>query len=163
MIIEELNEADLNSLGPLVDELVSANMALGFRPDYQQQFHNYLKETIPNPEVVVFVAKSDETSLGLMVGQIQDNGPFVLPERIGYVRIAVVLSTHRREGIGMRLWQKMRCWFETKGIDEVQLFTTVDNEEARRFWKSCGFRVVLKRWRQQIEKSSKESRYYEEK
>lgn len=157
MIIEELSETDLYSLDPLLDELVSANKTLNFRPDYQQQFHEYLKETISNPEVVIFVAKSDGANVGMIVGLIQDNGPFILPERIGYVRIAVVLSKHRREGIGMKLWQKMRCWFAAKGIDEVQLFTTVDNQVARCFWESCGFSVLLEHRRMRIEKSSKQA------
>jgi len=163
MMIEELSETDLYSLDPLLDELVSANKSLGFRPDYQQQFHKYLKETIPNPEVVVFVAKSDEANVGMIVGLIQDNGPFILPERIGYVRVAVVSSERRREGIGMRLWQEMRCWFSARGIDEVQLCTMIDNEEARSFWESCGFRVTMEHWRNRLEMSSKESEVSEEK
>jgi ribosomal protein S18 acetylase RimI-like enzyme len=79
---------------------------------------------------IIFVAEQAEKIVGLISGRIIDNGPIILPEKIGYVGGIVVLSKYRRKGIAKELWQRLNEWFLSNGIKESQLYIVPDNVEA---------------------------------
>lgn len=157
MIIKQANISDIDLIVPLADEFVSANTSLTFRPDYRDAFREHVRQVISDSEAVAFVAKNEQEVVGVIIGQIKENGPTVLPERIGYIGITAVSSKMRRKGIGRKLWKKMNDWFLSKGIEEVQLYTDINNNGARDFWKYCGFDVILERRRKQIGSLRKDS------
>lgn len=148
--IRVLERRDVDSLAPLVDQFVSANKTLTYRPDYRSAFKDYAQKVLCQTNVVFFVAEEAGEIVGLIAGTVIDNGPIVLPEKIGYVGITVVSTAHRRKGIAGGLWEKLNDWFLSKRIEEVQLYVVPDNNEARGFWQDCGFTVALERWRKHI-------------
>jgi len=148
--IRGLEQSDMDSLAPLVDEFVSANRTLTYRPDYRNAFRDSARKVLTDTNAVIFVADQAGEIVGLITGRISDNGSIILPEKIGYISIIVVLSRYRRKGIAKRLWERLNEWFLSKGIEEVQLYALPDNEEAKGFWQDRGFDVVLQRWRKRI-------------
>jgi ribosomal protein S18 acetylase RimI-like enzyme len=145
-----LKPADVDSLAPLVDQFVSANRTLTYRPDYRNAFRDSARNTLNDTNVVIFVAEEEGEIVGLITGRISDNGGIILPEKIGYISITVVLSKYRRKGIARRLWERLNEWFLSNGIDEVQLYVAPDNDEARGFWQDCGFSLALERWKKHL-------------
>ena len=135
---------------PLVEQFVSANKTLTYRPDYRNAFCDSARKILNDANAVIFVAEEAGEIVGLLAGRISDNGPIILPEKIGYISIIVVLSRYRRKGIAKRLWEKLNEWFLSKGIEEVQLYVVPDNDEARGFWQDCGFSLALERWKKHI-------------
>ena len=146
-----MKPADVNSLSPLVDQFVSANRTLTYRPDYRSAFRDSAKKALNDANAVIFVAEEESEIAGLITGRISDNGGIILPEKIGYISIIVVLSKYRRKGIARRLWERLNEWFSSNGIDEVQLYVVPDNDEARSFWQDCGFGLALERWKKHIQ------------
>jgi ribosomal protein S18 acetylase RimI-like enzyme len=150
MEIRPLEQQDVDSLAPLVDQFVSANKTLTYRPDYRNAFRDSVRKILNDADAVIFVAEQAGEIIGLVAGRISDNGPIILPEKIGYVGTTVVLSRYRRKGIARGLWGKLNEWFLSKGIEEVQLYVVPDNEEAKGFWRSRGFNVALERWKKHL-------------
>jgi len=150
MEIRPLEQRDLDSLAPLIDQFVSANKALTFRPDYRNAFRDSASKVLNDKDAVIFVAENEEKIVGLISGRIIDNGPIILPEKIGYVGGVVVLSKYRRKGIAKGLWEKLTEWFSSNGIKESQLYIVPDNNEAKGFWQDCGFNLTLERWKKRL-------------
>jgi ribosomal protein S18 acetylase RimI-like enzyme len=150
MDIRALKQQDVDLLAPLVDQFVSANKTLTYRPDYRNAFRDSARNILNDTNVVIFIAEEAGEIVGLITGRISDNGPIILPEKIGYISIIVVLSSYRRKGIAKRLWERLNEWFLSNGINEVQLYVVPDNDEARGFWQDCGFNIMLERWRKHL-------------
>jgi ribosomal protein S18 acetylase RimI-like enzyme len=148
--IRILKPTDVDSLRPLIDQFVAANKALTFRPDYRNAFCDSARKVLNDTDAVIFIAEEKGEIIGLISGRIQDNGPIILPEKIGYVGGVVVLSNHRRKGIAKAFWEKLKEWFVSRGIEEAQLYIVPDNDEARGFWQNCGFGLTLERWKKHI-------------
>ena len=150
MEIRTLKLTDIDLLLPLIDQLVSANKTLPFRPDYRIAFRDSAKKVLNETDAVIFIAEAEGEIIGLIAGRISDNGTIIFPDKIGYIGTLVVLSGHRRKGIAKALWKKLKEWFLSKGIDEAQLYVLPDNEEAKSFWKNCGFNIILERWKNHL-------------
>jgi ribosomal protein S18 acetylase RimI-like enzyme len=106
--IRILKPTDVDSLRPLIDQFVAANKALTFRPDYRNAFCDSARKVLNDTDAVIFIAEEKGEIIGLISGRIQDNGPIILPEKIGYVGGVVVLSNHRRKGIAKAFWEKLK-------------------------------------------------------
>jgi ribosomal protein S18 acetylase RimI-like enzyme len=150
MNIRILEKQDVDLLAPLVDQFVSANKTLPYRPDYRNAFRDSARKVLNDANAVIFVAEEEGEIVGLITGRISDNGGIILPEKIGYISITVVLSKYRRKGIARRLWERLNEWFLSKEIEEVQLYVVPNNDEARGFWQDCGFSLALERWKKHI-------------
>jgi ribosomal protein S18 acetylase RimI-like enzyme len=151
--IRILKPTDIDSLWPLVDQFVSANKTLKYKPDYRNAFRDSAIKVLNDINAVIFVAEEKDEIVGLITGKISDNGAIILPEKIGYVSIIVVLPKYRRKGIARQLWNRLNEWFLSKGIEEVQLYIVPENEEAKGFWKDCGFNILLERWKKHIKEN----------
>ena len=152
MKIEPLAIANVDLLGPLVDEFISSQMLLSFRPDYQDAFRIWIQRLSKDPDAAIFVARDESDIIGIAVGTIIENGPLVSPDRIGYIPILVVSSKCRRKGAGGKLWEMLKTWFSSKEVSEIQLYTAIDSDESQNFWESFGFAVILERRRKWIGK-----------
>ena len=150
MKIRILEKQDVDLLAPLVDQFVSANKTLPYRPDYRIAFCDSARKVLNDTNAVIFVADQAGEIVGLIAGRIIDNGPIISPEKIGYVGTTVVLSKYRRRGIAKRLWETLNEWFLSRGIDEVHLYVVPSNDEAKGFWGNCGFNIVLERWKKRL-------------
>lgn len=141
---------DIDALFPLVDEFISDHRALCFRKHFRHTFREWIRMLLKDENALVSAAKIDGELIGVTVGILQDNGPLLSPERIGYVSIMVVASKFRRIGVGNSLWNCMKEWFLSKGVRDVELYTQSGNDPAAAFWASKGFGVFLERRRLHI-------------
>jgi len=81
MEIRPLEKRDLDLLSPLIDQFVSANKTLTFRPDYRSVFRDSARKVLNDKDAVIFVAEQTDEIVGLIAGRIIDNGPIILPEK----------------------------------------------------------------------------------
>ena len=132
--INSLDAAKLNLLEPLVAEFVNTHQALSFREDYLAAFREWMQRLTAEPDKVFFVAEDDEEVVGFAVGVIEENGPLLFPDKIGYIPILVVAPEHRRQGTGGKLWGALNDWFSSRRVREVQLYTQIGNDASRNFW-----------------------------
>jgi len=143
--ISTLGRKDPSRLLPLLREWMRAHQALSFRPDYDIAFCNWIQSLNEKDDAIVLTAEENNRLVGMAIATIVNNGPLVLPDRIGYINILVVLAESRRRGIAHRLGKALEEWYEKNGIPETQLYTLVGNEPARVFWKAQGYDVILER------------------
>ena len=147
-----LREEDFDSLRPLVDEFIRTHKSLSFRTDYWEAFCDYLTRSQTAENILCLRAIIKDETVGFVIGVIQDNGPLIFPERVGYVSIMVVDKNYRSIGVGNTLWKELRNWFLTNRIDYFELYTEFGNTPASTFWKNRGFSIFLERRRQCFEK-----------
>jgi predicted N-acetyltransferase YhbS len=74
--IRILKPADVDSLAPLVDQFVSANRTLTYRPDYRIAFCDAARKVLNDTNAVIFIAEEEGEIVGLITGRISDNGGY---------------------------------------------------------------------------------------
>ncbi len=142
-----IREQDFDCLRPLVDEFIQTHRSLFFRSDYWSSFCDWLKRSEISDKILPLRAKIDDDTVGFVIGVIQDNGPLISPEKVGYVTIMVVDRNHRAKGIGNALWTELRRWFLSKNIEHFELYTEFGNSLSGSFWRNRGFDTFLERRR----------------
>jgi ribosomal protein S18 acetylase RimI-like enzyme len=109
-----------------------------------------MAEKAGDQDTLALAAHVDGKLSGFAVASIQENGPLLAPARFSYVGLIVVARDARRARIREALWRRMREWFLSTGLDEVQLYTEVGNELSNGFWDRREFRSFLTRRRRRI-------------
>jgi ribosomal protein S18 acetylase RimI-like enzyme len=76
---------------------------------------------------------------------------FILSEEnppLGHIMTLDVGETHRRQGLGSALLQKLETNLAARGVRTILLETAIDNEAAVAFWQRHGYRIeaTLKRY-----------------
>ncbi|WBW95572.1 GNAT family N-acetyltransferase [Oceanirhabdus sp. W0125-5] len=143
--IKTLEKEDLDLLVPLAKEYREAHESLKFKNDYKEIFIKYFEGLLNDKEKVAIVAKVRGEIVGMIVGTIDDNSRLMLPEKIGYVPFLTVLKKARRNGIGKKLVEELNKWFKKRNINLIELYTSIDNSEAKEFWEKRGYNVYLER------------------
>jgi ribosomal protein S18 acetylase RimI-like enzyme len=151
--ISRIAKEDVNSLRPLIDQFIETHKFLSFRKDYWPSFSDWLKNSEIAESILSLRATIDNDAVGFVIGIIQDNGPLISPERVGYVSIIVVDRNHRAAGIGNALWTELKRWFLSKNIEHFELYTEFENSLSGSFWKNRGFDTFLERRRLCSERS----------
>lgn len=83
------------------------------------------------------VAKLDDEPMGLAWARIEPESQVA-----GHIYQMWVSPEARGRGVGGALMRAMIAWFETMGIDLVELDVTLDNTSAVRLYERYGFRRV---------------------
>jgi GNAT superfamily N-acetyltransferase len=145
--IEEIHQTDFDLLRPLVEEFIVTHKSLSFRQNYWTSFCDWLVKCQSEGNTLSLRAIINNKTVGFIIGIIQENGPLISPERVGYVSIMVVDKSHRAIGIGNALWTELRNWFLSKDIKYFELNTEFGNTVSGSFWKNRGFNTFLERRR----------------
>ena len=151
VIISAFDQKDPSDLLPLLHAWMRAHEVLCFRPDYERAFCNWIQSLRGRGDAIVLTALENNQPVGMAIASIVNNGPIVLPEKIGYIAILVVLPENRRQGIAHSLGKALEQWYGKNGIREAQLFTLIGNEPARIFWKGQGYDARLERRFKQLQ------------
>jgi ribosomal protein S18 acetylase RimI-like enzyme len=150
VVVAVLSDEELDLLPPLVDEFVSTHRSLRFREAYWSALREWLQQRLQDEDTLALTAKVGGTLVGFALATIQDHGPLLAPERIGYVSLLVVARESRRTGVGAALWKGMHARFWANGIRDIELYTEVGNERSTAFWERRGFTAFLERRRRHL-------------
>ncbi len=111
--------------------------------DAERLFAAYVTRNIEAPLGVVGVAEVDGGVVGFSSGVVAKYPPvFTIPEH-GAISDFAVTATHRRRGIGARLFRFAQEQFRALGMSRVELHVAVNNEVSTRFWTKMGLRPVM--------------------
>ena len=88
----------------------------------------------------MFVARVDGVCLGyaLVCERVREENAFRYASRSLVVDQMAVSNTHRRQGIGTLLMDRVRAEAAERGIQRVELNVYSDNDGARRFYEAQG-------------------------
>ena len=147
MLIRKCKETDLSSIKEIFKEFVQLHVEIDpcFKKidQHDEIFARYILNTLKNDKTVVLVAELDGVVVGYGVGQIQDRPPIYEKCLCGHIDNIAVLAEFRRSGIGGRLFQEIKCWFQSQGIERIELYVAIKNEESINFWRKMGFEAYL--------------------
>ena len=89
----------------------------------------------------MFVARAEGVCLGyaLVCERVREENAFRYASRSLVVDQMAVSNTHRRQGIGTLLMERIRREAARRGAQRVELNVYSDNDEARRFYKAQDF------------------------
>lgn len=106
---------------------------------YSQQGVGYYKESLVDTKKCVFIAEdTDKNSLGYIMGSSVNKFRY-RNVRTGELENMFVVSNWRRRGVGKALVGELRRWMKAKGVDRMYVSAYAKNEDAIRFYDSCGF------------------------
>ncbi|MFX0083304.1 MAG: GNAT family N-acetyltransferase [Candidatus Hodarchaeota archaeon] len=103
-------------------------------------FETYIKELIKSNSAQVLVVLDKEDVVGYSISLIQFYPPVFKRRIYGLINDLAVKESHRRKGLGEQMLFKMFQWFESHGLDRIELRVSVRNKIAYSFWKKHGFK-----------------------
>ena len=120
------NENDLDFISQL-----SARVFLKYGA-YDETVLGWLLE----PEVITVIIAAGADPLGFAMVTLESE-----PRR-GHLLAIGVLPKHQRKGIGTALLEHMEEIARKYGVEEMLLWTAVDNQQALSFFQNAGFHIV---------------------
>lgn len=93
-----------------------------------------------NPIETVILALVDGTPAGFACGQVHES--MCYPSAPGELTELYVREEYRRRGVASRLLDALEGEFRGRSIPELLLVTGADNEAARAFYESRGYRTT---------------------
>jgi GNAT superfamily N-acetyltransferase len=102
---------------------------------------NHLRRFIRSETGLALVALDRIKVIGFSLSEIRGSSPGFKREEYGYVDSMAVTASHCRKGVGEKMLNKIIKWFQSKGINRVELGTAAPNIVANSFWQKQGFTI----------------------
>lgn len=110
------------------------------------EFRAALDAILGREGAATFVAEDSGTLVGFVRGVIELQQPDRLPERHASIGYLYVAPTHRRQGIGRRLFEAVAAWAATHdGVRHFEMTVLAKDDEAAAFWRQLGFTPFIQR------------------
>lgn len=121
-----------------------------FKPYDKEPIRNFFKTTLNAENVVAYIAKENETTLGyvlLFIINVADN-PFQYSRTFILLDQILVLKNYQGKGVGKLLLETTFSFAKEKNIDFVELNHWTQNDSARNFFAKNKFEYYNeKMWR----------------
>ncbi len=112
--------------------------------DGHEKFAEFLKCHIENEDSCMLVATDADNLVGYCMAGIEKYPPVLVREKYVGLLGMYVTETHRRCGIGQKLMETLRRYYEGKDIDRIEVKFSTANKPAEQFWTNMGFKSYLK-------------------
>ena len=112
------------------------------RPDAHQRARPLFASQLSSPTEITLLAERDGVVIGILRCIDAAGSPLLDPPRYGYVTSAYVLPAERRTGVLSALFAHAERWSLDRGLTEMRLHSTPENEVAGAAWDALGFEVV---------------------
>jgi GNAT superfamily N-acetyltransferase len=140
-------KADVRGIVQLWTELQEANSIVEPRlsphrrgPEWYEEF---MEMQLEDSACAVFVAVAGSDVAGYTFGQVMQR-PTLRDGRCGFVADLCVREDCRRTGVGTRLYQELKGWFNRRDVTSLEVQVVTQNEAALAFWNKMGFGEFLK-------------------
>ena len=154
-MIREFNPQDRKTIDRLMVELQehfakvdTLEESLPFKD--QKRAHDYMQKMIDDSESmdgVIYVAEEAGSVVGFVQGVVINHSPgdnvvfdtTHIPRKDGWIGLLFVEPGHRGMGVGQKLMDKIKIYFENKGCNTLRLLVLSDNTHAIEIYKKYGF------------------------
>ena len=145
-IIREAEPNDLPEIGRLWRELQDSSAAYEPRltpnPQASAWFQSYLHDQLDNANCAVYVADLRAGSSATPSARSCSARP-CKPRECGYIADLCVHAEFRGRGLGRRLYERLRAWFLSRGIESIEVQVVRANPASQTFWRKMGFTDFL--------------------
>jgi ribosomal protein S18 acetylase RimI-like enzyme len=142
--IVEAQEKHVSAISRLWLEFIEfhANIEPVFAPG--EEAEEGVKEELVRPlmkseDGLVLVVLDNGQAVGYIIAKIEEPPRGSKRKEYGYINHLAVTESYRRTGIGERLYGEVLKWFQSRGIDRIELEITTKNSTSAAFWKKQGF------------------------
>lgn len=111
-------------------------------PDADRRARDVYRSHLESPDQIVLLAERDGKAIGILRCVHAVSSPLLLPENYCYMSSAYVAPGERRSGILKALFDEGVRWCRARGLNEVRLYVSVEDDVARAAWSSLGFAPV---------------------
>jgi len=103
--------------------------------------HEWYHEVLNNPSKKLFVAEIGDDIVGVVLFETRTNIDDTILAARKYIHIndISVAESHRGQGIGRFLMEKIRQWTQEQGISEIELQVWERNKSAIGFYERLGY------------------------
>ncbi len=145
--IRRATESDIPELSRLVAALAAWEEAIDSRARFDwdgiRDAPNWLRLVLNREHHAVWVASSDETNDGHLVGhlwiRLKRNSDGAIPQSIGYISQAFMEENFRGKGLMKPMLEEAYEWFRNSGITVVTLSVLHRNWIGATAWHRLGF------------------------
>jgi len=157
--IIEANEEDIPEIIELWKELIDYHKDIDLffkrREDAHLNYESFISELMRSEDTKIFVAKEENIVVGYVLAKIDFYPPVYLYERHGEIYDLIVKSTYRGRGIGSDLLSKAIEWFNSLGLERVEVNLVTQNKVASTFYLKHGFKDYMQKLYLEFEKFKK--------
>ena len=107
------------------------------------EYERHLRELLRSDDHQILVAIEDDVVIGYSLSMIARHPPVFQTERYGLICDLAVETDYQRRGIGEKLLEKILEWFDTAGIDRIELHVAAKNRTGYSFWEKHCFRDYM--------------------
>lgn len=146
MLVRAATPADLDTVVALrlalLREHRSNPLFERLHPEADSRAREVYAAHLQSAEQTILLAERDGAVIGILRCVHAISSPLLLPEAYGYMSSAYVVPGERRAGILKALFDEGARWCRSRGLGEIRLYVSVDDEVARSAWSSLGFAPV---------------------
>ena len=123
------------------------NLSKHFEPedDAENVWESFARKQLDEQDSLLIVAEVGGNIIGFSLASIQSNIPVFKIKKYGVIYDFFVEEAFRKRGIGRKLFDFAREWFEQKGVEHLQLSVVHHNSVGQEFWRAMGFTDYLDR------------------
>jgi ribosomal protein S18 acetylase RimI-like enzyme len=113
---------------------------------------DYLKESVFDPNAVIFLAEEGDEILAAIHCRIQSSSenPVLTPRKFALIENIAVASAHRRRGIGEALMKRAEQWAKALGASSIELTVWDFNQTAKDFYRQLDYQPIHQRMSKEL-------------
>ena len=146
MIVRAATPADLDTVVALRLALLQEHQANPLferlHPEAPERARELYRSHLASSDQVILLAERAAAAVGILRCVHSRSSPLLLPEEYGYVSSAYVVPGERQMGILKALFDEGVRWCRSRGLGEIRLYVSVEDQIARSAWSSLGFAAV---------------------
>ena len=147
--IREATMEDMPSMLKLWTKLMEFHRTLSthfeLADDAENVWESFVRKQLDELNSLLIVAEFSGSIVGFSLASIQSNIPVFKINKYGVIYDLFVEETFRGRGIGRKIFDFAREWFEQNGVEHLQVSVAHHNPVAQRFWHAMGFTNYLDR------------------
>jgi ribosomal protein S18 acetylase RimI-like enzyme len=103
----------------------------------------WFDEVLKDPRAALFVAELGGEVVGVVLVEQKTNvnNPIFRQRRYAYIQEIAVAASHRGQGIGRLLVERIHQWAQEQGIKEIELTVWERNGQAIGFYQKQGYHL----------------------
>jgi GNAT superfamily N-acetyltransferase len=117
---------------------------------WEQVLHEHLLHERAAGHGLTLLAWEQERPVGLLMIDGHSDSPLFRHRRWAELLALFVEPEVQGRGVADRLLDEAIAWAHRRGYERIQLYVTVTNLRARRFYARSGFRPVQEIWRREL-------------
>lgn len=108
--------------------------------DGSARFREFLTSQMALTNSCVLVAVYRNLIVGYCLATVMQLPPVFAQRLYGDIFDLAVTESHRRRGVGEKLFAAAQAWFKSRGVRRMETRVATTNEVSTAFWRKMGFR-----------------------